>query len=149
MRILVAEDDPIYRKLLISHLTKWGHEVIATSDGTEAWQTLQNDDSPLIAILDWMMPGMDGVEVCWKVRRHKRKNTYIILATAKTRKDSIRVGLKAGADDYITKPYEPKELQMSVETGMRALEKQMSDNDQSGASHGAEILQEELDRESD
>jgi diguanylate cyclase (GGDEF)-like protein len=122
VRILVAEDDPITRKLLEAHLGKWGHEVTMCLDGDAAWEILSRDDGPRMAILDWMMPGKDGVTLCRNVRGLERQRyTYIILLTAKTRKEDVIEGLEAGADDYIAKPFDAHELQVRVRTGVRIL----------------------------
>ncbi len=120
MRILIAEDDISSRALLKHILAKWGYEVVVTKDGNEAWEALQAEDAPRLAILDWMMPGMDGVEVCRKVRQLDVSNpTYIILLTIRSSKKDIVAGLEAGADDYIGKPYETDELRVRVKVGER------------------------------
>lgn len=122
MRVLVAEDDPITRKLLQAHLTKWGHEVVACSDGKEAWDALNADNSPKLAILDWMMPGMDGVTICREIRTQERQSyIYVILLTAKTKKEDVIEGLEAGADDYIAKPFDAHELKVRVRAGSRII----------------------------
>jgi diguanylate cyclase (GGDEF)-like protein len=101
-------------------LTKWGYEVTVTRDGAEAWEVLQGAEAPPVAILDWMMPGLDGVEVCRKVRqRGQEPYIYLLLLTTKGRKENIIEGLDAGADDYLTKPFDPHELQVRLRTGMR------------------------------
>ena len=120
MRILIAEDDITSRALLKHMLAKWGYEVVVTKDGNEAWEVLQAEDAPRLAILDWMMPGLDGVEVCRKVRQLDVSNpTYIILLTTRSSKKDIVTGLEAGADDYIGKPYEMDELRVRVKVGER------------------------------
>ncbi|HEY5387227.1 MAG TPA: diguanylate cyclase [Thermoleophilia bacterium] len=120
MRILIAEDDVTSRLLLKRVLENWGHEVTVTIDGAEAWQVLRADDAPRLAILDWMMPGMDGVDVCRRVRaRATLQPTYIILLTALGDKDSVVTGLDAGADDYVGKPYDPDELRARLDVGCR------------------------------
>ena len=125
MRILIAEDDPISRFVLEHMLFKWGHEVIVTADGTQAWATLQREDAPTVAILDWMMPGMDGTEVCRQVRRAPSTTpTYIILLTAKSSKEDVVAGLDAGADDYLTKPFDRAELRARLQVGLRVVELQ-------------------------
>lgn len=122
MRVLIAEDDPINRRLLEVHLTKWGHEVIICSDGTEAWDFLTGKDAPKLAILDWMMPGMDGVTICRKIRHlEKQVYVYIILLTARTEKEDLIEGLEAGADDYIAKPFDAHELKVRVRAGSRII----------------------------
>lgn len=126
MRILIAEDDNISRQLLKATLTKWGYEVIPTKNGREAWEQLQLDDSPQLAILDWMMPEMSGVEVCQKLREHEKSDylTYVILLTALERKEDIVTGLQAGANDYVTKPFNASELRARVEVGERMIDLQ-------------------------
>jgi DNA-binding response OmpR family regulator len=120
MRILIAEDDITSRTLLKHMLAEWGYEVVATKDGNEAWETLQAEDAPRLAILDWMMPRLDGIEVCRKVRQLDVSNpTYIILLTSRGSKKDIVAGLEAGADDYISKPYEMDELRVRVKVGER------------------------------
>jgi len=130
VKILIAEDDPVSRKVLEVLLAKNGYDVVSTSDGNQAWQALQSGDAPELAILDWMMPGMEGVEVCRKAREEDNtKATYIILLTARGSKEEIVEGLQAGADDYLTKPVNPKELQARLQVGVRILELQDSLSD--------------------
>lgn len=127
MKILIAEDDPVSRKLLESYLTKWGYEVAATSDGNAAWDVLAGTDPPLLAILDWMMPGHDGIELCRKIREdHQLDSAYIILLTAKGQKEDVITGLEAGADDYVVKPFYPEELRARIEVGVRVIQLQTS-----------------------
>lgn len=125
MRILIAEDDSISRRVLESFLTKWGHEVVATKNGSEAWWELGKEDAPLLAILDWMMPGMDGIELCREIRnRGSDPYVYILLLTAKGQKQDVVQGIEAGADDYLTKPFDPQELKVRLRAGIRILELQ-------------------------
>jgi two-component system, cell cycle response regulator len=125
VRILVADDDPINRRLLQASLINWNYEVILARNGSEAWDILKQEDAPKLAILDWMMPGMDGLEICREVRKRNDKfYTYIILLTANIRKEDIIVGLDAGADDYLTKPFERNELKARLRAGRRILELQ-------------------------
>ena len=127
MRILIAEDDPVSRRLLEATLAKWGHHVIVTGDGATAWRALQGDDAPPLAILDWMMPEIDGVEVCRRVREAPgRQPTYIILLTAKGTREELVAGLTAGADDYVIKPFDAAELRARVGVGVRVVELQQS-----------------------
>lgn len=122
MKILIAEDDRTSRTMLGAVLQKYGHEVVATEDGEQAWRELQAEDAPRLAILDWMMPLMDGLEVCHRVRQQQReRSTYLIMLTTRDCKEDIAAGLDAGADDYLTKPYHPGELRARVEVGMRLL----------------------------
>jgi diguanylate cyclase (GGDEF)-like protein len=112
VKILLAEDDPIACRRLQECLTDWGYEVLAVGDGTEALRALQAPDAPQIALLDWMMPGLDGPEICREVRRRPRdRYTYILLLTAKAGADEIMAGFESGADDYLIKPFDLLELQ--------------------------------------
>jgi DNA-binding response OmpR family regulator len=125
MRVLIAEDDPVSRLLLETHLRKWGHEPVTTTSGTAAWEAMQRDDAPALAILDWMMPGLDGVEVCRRARgRTGPRPLYIILLTARSHREDTVLGLAAGADDYVTKPFDAGELQARVAVGVRVVELQ-------------------------
>lgn len=129
MRILIAEDDDISRILLEAILRKWGYEVVVTSDGTQAWNALQAADAPPLAILDWMMPGLDGIEICRKVRaRESCSYTYLIMLSAKGTKEALVMGLEAGADDYLDKPFNHGELQARLMVGERiiALEQKLT-----------------------
>lgn len=119
MRILIAEDDPVSRCFLEVALSKWDYEVISTRDGNEAWEAFQSE-APPIAILDWMMPGLDGAEVCRRIRTVETALApYLILLTAKSEKGDVVAGLEAGADDYITKPFNRQELRARLEVGLR------------------------------
>jgi len=125
MRILVAEDDAVARRLLQAALAKWGHEVTVTASGTEVWDALQQADAPSLLILDWLMPGIDGVEICRRARqRDELKSAYIILLTSRGGKDDIVEGLQAGADDYVTKPFDYAELRARVQVGARVVQLQ-------------------------
>ena len=125
MKTLIAEDDVTSRLALTTILQKWGYDVVATSDGAEAWAALQASDAPRLAILDWMMPGMDGVEVCRKIRQMESKRpVYIILLTALGRKEDIVTGLNAGANDYVTKPFDNNELRARLDVGRRVVDLQ-------------------------
>ena len=125
MKILIAEDDQVTRSMLEHKLSKWGYDVISTADGDEAWKALQGADPPRLVLLDWIMPGIDGLEICKKLRQVKTKvPTYVIILTARVDKKDIVEGLEAGADDYITKPFEDSELQARVHAGQRVLELQ-------------------------
>lgn len=130
MKILVAEDDPLSCRVLQATLVKWGHDVVVSRDGDEAMAVLQRADAPPLAILDWMMPGCDGIEVCRQVRQSPNAApTYIILLTAKGEKEDIVTGLEAGADDYLIKPFVRAELQARIGVGERviALQQRLAD----------------------
>ena len=123
MRILIAEDDATSRMILTSILITWGYEVVETPDGTEAWQALEEEDAPRLVILDWMMPGMNGEEICRKLRETQPlRSIYIILLTSKGEKEDVVEGLEAGANDFIRKPFERTELRARVRVGERVLE---------------------------
>jgi len=125
VRILIAEDEPVSRRLVEATLTKWGYDVVAARDGSEAWQHLQADDAPQLAVIDWMMPGMDGVQICHEVRKLAREPyTYIILLTGKNTQEDLIQGLEAGADDYLAKPFDPQELKVRLRAGKRILDLQ-------------------------
>ena len=127
MRILIAEDDPVSRRVLQVALEKNGYDVIVTQNGSEAYTVLSRPDAPQLAILDWMMPELDGVDVCRKIREIKRSSyTYILLLTTKGDKEDVVTGLDAGADDYIKKPCNPKELLSRVRVGIRMIDLQNS-----------------------
>lgn len=123
MRILIADDEPIPRRLLEASLARAGYQVVAARDGEEAWQMLQSEDAPRLAILDWLMPGLDGVEVCRRIRqRTDVPYVYIVLLTSKDRKEDVIEGMEAGADDYLTKPFDPQELHVRLRAGQRIID---------------------------
>jgi phosphoserine phosphatase RsbU/P len=125
MRILIAEDDLVPRCLLQATLTGWGYEVIAVGDGTEAWHILQAHDAPKLAILDWEMPGLDGVQVCRQVRQLTvAEPAYLILLTGRNATQDIVTGLQNGANDYVTKPFDRAELQARIQVGQKVIELQ-------------------------
>jgi len=138
VKVLIAEDDVTSRLLLKRVLENWGYEVTVTKDGVEAWEALQLPDAPRLAILDWMMPRMDGVDVCRRARaRATLQPPYIILLTALGDKESVVKGLDAGADDYVGKPYDADELRARLQVGRRLVDL----NDQLlEAQHALEIL---------
>jgi phosphoserine phosphatase RsbU/P len=121
--VLIAEDDPASRRLLEATLRRWGYDVMVTADGDEAWGALQRPDAPCVAILDWMMPRLDGVEICRRVRAQGSPTPpYVILLTANTRRADVVAGLEAGADDYIGKPFDHDELRARLIVAMRVVE---------------------------
>lgn len=125
MKILIAEDDITTRTIIQTILNKWGYETRVTCDGNEALEVLSQDDAPKLAILDLMMPGMSGLDVCRKIGKMDIKvPPYIILLTALSDKDDILMGFVAGANDYITKPFDNEELQARVSVGKRVIQLQ-------------------------
>ncbi len=125
MRILIADDDDVLRHILQATLAKWGYEVTACRNGLEAWEILHRGDAPRLAVLDWIMPGMDGIEICRRIRNRPRERyVYILLLTAKVSKEDAVAGLDAGADDYLPKPFDPAELQARLRAGRRILDLQ-------------------------
>ena len=122
MKILVADDDPVSRRILQAVLTKWDHEVVVVSNGQDAWDKIR-DENIRLAIRDWEMPGFSGPEVCEKVRTTPGEGyTFIILLTSRKGKDDLVSGLEAGADDFLTKPCDPNELKVRLKVGMRTLD---------------------------
>jgi diguanylate cyclase (GGDEF)-like protein len=122
MKILIAEDDPISRRVLEANLAGWGYDVMIASDGSEAWELLQRPDAPNLVISDWMMPNMDGLELCRRIRGMERSGyIYFIILTAKGEKQDIIEGLEAGADDFLTKPFDREELKYRARIGERII----------------------------
>jgi len=122
-RILVAEDHYVSRHLLERNLANWGFSVSSAEDGEEALSILDGEDPPSIAIIDWMMPKIDGLEVCRRVRARKdRPYLYLLLLTAKSQKEEVAAGLEAGADDYVIKPFDPDELRARLKVGQRVVQ---------------------------
>ena len=125
MRVLIADDSLLSRRLLEGTLRGWGYDVVAAEDGTEAWDILSGDNPPPLAVLDWMMPGLTGTDLCKKVRdRAAEPYTYILLLTSRTEKDDVVEGMDSGADDYITKPFNRHELQVRLRAGSRIVDLQ-------------------------
>lgn len=120
-KILVAEDDPVSRRVLEAFLLKWGYQVTTACNGEEALHILESEDAPRLAVLDWMMPGMEGVQVCAKIRSTpgSRPYVYILLLTARTQKEDLLAGMEAGIDDYLTKPFDAQELRARLHVGQR------------------------------
>lgn len=122
MKVLIAEDDRISRRLLEMTLERLNFEVVVTENGAQALRALSVADAPQVAILDWMMPEMDGIEVCRELRSQLReKYTYIIFLTARGQTKDIVTALESGADDYLIKPFDPQELRSRLQVGLRVL----------------------------
>jgi len=125
MKILIAEDDFTSRSILTAVLKKWGFDPVVAEDGGAAWDVLQRPDAPRLILLDWNMPGMDGLEICRRLRESEVPNPpYVILLTARGEKGDIVKGLEAGSNDYVAKPYDNEELQARIRVGQRMLELQ-------------------------
>jgi phosphoserine phosphatase RsbU/P len=130
VRILIAEDEPVSRRLLEQSLARWGYEPVTCVDGREAWEGLRQQGAPRVAILDWMMPQMDGLEVCRAARATDLAlQPYLILLTGRSKPEDVITGLKAGADDYLTKPVDRGELEARLQVASRvvALQERLSD----------------------
>lgn len=125
LEVLIADDDPVSLHLLKSKLLKWEYKVKACTNGLEAWQAMQTDEPPRLVILDWMMPGLDGIEICKNIRAYR--NTpyiYILLLTSRGETADLVAGMEAGADDYLTKPFNIEELEVRLRAGRRILKLQ-------------------------
>lgn len=154
MKILVADDDRISRELLVHTLEEWEHDPVSAKDGIEALRLLRDDNPPTLMILDWMMPGMSGADVCRFVRKICADNpyVYILVLTGRKEKKNLIEALEAGADDFIQKPFDPEELRVRVRSAVRILELQSAllakarhDSLTGLLNHGA--ILEELDKE--
>ncbi len=127
MKILLAEDDFTTRSMLAAILKKWGYDPVVCEDGHAAWNVLQKPEAPRLVLLDWNMPGLEGPEVCRRLRKKETANpSYVILLTGRGEKNDIVQGLEAGANDYISKPYDNAELLARIRVGQRMLELQSS-----------------------
>jgi DNA-binding response OmpR family regulator len=127
VKILVAEDDRVARRMLETILAEWGYEVTAVADGLAALRELSGADAPPLAILDWLMPGIDGAELCRRIRAEPDpRPCYLIMLTVKGSRADVIAGLRAGADDYIAKPFDPDELEARLQVGRRMLDLQRS-----------------------
>lgn len=120
MKVLIADDNLMWRNLLARQLNDWGYEAVPAEDGTEAWDLLQEPDAPRLVILDWQMPGMDGIEVCSRVKAlEDRPFTYVIMLSSRDEQEDMVAGLDAGADEYLTKPVEPVILRSRLAAAKR------------------------------
>ncbi len=121
--VLIAEDDTTSRRILEALLQRWGYAVESVVDGDQAWQRLQSDAAPRLVVLDWQMPGLDGLEVLRRLRRRDAQHRcYVLFVTTRDQKQDLVVALEAGADDYLTKPFDPDELRARMEVGRRFVE---------------------------
>lgn len=123
MKILIADDDPISVLYLQDMLGEWGYDVVVAGDGVTACDILRQEDGPVLAVLDWMMPGMDGIDVCRAIRDSvKDRYVYMIMLTTRTETEFIVAAMNAGADDYIGKPFNSEEMQVRLRAGRRIAE---------------------------
>jgi len=120
VQVMIADDDALSRKVLEDSLLSWGYDVLVTKNGEEAWEVLSQPNHPNLIILDWMMPGYDGVDICRMLRRREgSRYTYVILLTSRDSRKDLVIGLESGVDDYITKPFDPEELKYRLRIGER------------------------------
>lgn len=125
MRILVADDDRVSLRVLQATLARWGHQVETATDGTAAWDALRATDEPTVAFLDWMMPGLDGVDICRMIReRAVGPPVYAVLLTGRDSEEDRDRAIEAGADAYVVKPFDPDGLRRCLDSGLEALERQ-------------------------
>jgi DNA-binding response OmpR family regulator len=123
MKVLIAEDNPIWRQMLKQNVSNWGYEAVVAEDGKEAWKILQRPDAPRLAVLDWQMPHMDGIDVCRHIKGCQTLPfTYVVMLTSRDAEEDMVAGLDAGADDYLTKPVEPKILRSRLAAAQRIVE---------------------------
>ncbi|MBJ6724666.1 response regulator [Geomesophilobacter sediminis] len=129
MKILIAEDNAGIRTVILNMLVTWGYEVVTAADGNEAWDKLQGEDAPMLVLLDWMMPGLDGLEICRRLREKKTPvPPYVLFLTCRDNTRDIVTALEAGANDYVTKPFQAEELRARLQVGLRVVELQSALN---------------------
>jgi len=127
MKVLAAEDNPVFQSMIANLLNKWGYQPVVARDGNQAWKLLQEPDGPQLAILDWMMPGLNGLDICRAVRASgQERYVYILLLTARSDSQDLVEGMDAGADDYVTKPFQAHELRVRLRAGRRIIELQQA-----------------------
>jgi DNA-binding response OmpR family regulator len=122
MTVLLADDDAVSRRVVQIALERWGHAVVVAADGAAAWRHLEAREGPVLAILDWMMPGLDGLEICRRIRASRTlQGSYVLLLTARAGCEDVVLGLDSGADDFLSKPFDRRELQARLAVGDRVL----------------------------
>lgn len=125
LKVLVAEDQPVERRLLTRFLERWGYEPVPCPDGQQAWDLVERGEAPHLMVLDWSMPGMDGVDVCRKLReRDDGETPYVLVLTARNDPEDQKIALEAGANDFVSKPFDPVVLEARVRNAARTLELQ-------------------------
>ena len=133
MKVLIADDDPVSRRLLQNYLQKWGYEVTVAVNGLEAWQFFERDEFPVV-ISDWMMPELDGPELIRRIRAcSQRSYVYTILLTARSQKEDLVEGMEAGADDFVSKPFDRDELHVRLRAGERIIKLEQALKEQNRA----------------
>jgi len=155
MKILIADDEPVSRMRLAHAMRAWGYEVLSAHDGTDAWNRINACEEPMLLVIDWMMPGLDGLELCRRVRADPEKRFHhIIVLTSRSTTEDIVAALDAGADDFIAKPYHPDEMKVRLGAGLRILRLQeelriKASHDELTGVLNRRIVMELLDREID
>ena len=155
MKILIADDEPVSRMRLAHALRAWGHEVLSAHDGDDAWRRIVACEEPMLLVIDWMMPGLDGLELCRRVRADPEKRYHhIIVLTSRSAMEDVVTAIDAGADDFIAKPYHPDEMKVRVGAGIRILGLQQelrvkASHDELTGVLNRRIVMEMLDREID
>ena len=119
MKVLIADDDELTRIMLERHLTSWQYQIATAADGLEAWEILKADESIQMAILDWLMPGLQGIELSWKIKTDLARPVYVVLLTVNSEPGDVALGLDAGADEYVVKPFDKRELKARLRAGER------------------------------
>lgn len=133
MKVLIADDDSVSRRLLQNYLQKWGYEVTVTENGAEAWRMFEQEEFPIV-LSDWMMPEIDGLELIQRIRASSRPNyVYTILLTARSQKEDLVKGMEAGADEFVSKPFDKDELRVRIRAGERIIKLEMALKEQNRA----------------
>ena len=123
-RALIIDDSAVYRRLMAASLREWGFEVTVANSGAEGWKILEQPNSPPLVLLDWLMAGIDGIQLCRKLRQHTSSGSYVILVTAKENRSDLLKAIESGFDDYVIKPFEEQELKARVLVGQRVVDLQ-------------------------
>ncbi len=133
MKVLIADDDSVSRRLLENYLQKWGYDVTVASNGLEAWQLFEQGEFQIV-LSDWMMPELDGLELIRRIRSNSQSNyAYTILLTSRSHKDDLVTGMEAGADEFVNKPFDKDELRVRLRAGERIIRLEMALKEQNRA----------------
>jgi light-regulated signal transduction histidine kinase (bacteriophytochrome) len=125
VKVLIADDDELTRRILEKNLSNWQYETVTAADGMQAWEILKADESIQLAILDWLMPGLQGIELSFKIKTDLHRPVYVLLLTVNAEPEDIAVGLDAGADEYVVKPFNKRELRARLRAGERIVKLEM------------------------